>query len=140
VPRVAASRELIAGLADAWEFATDPQYLADWWPGIAAVEADRRGLAPGARWRVHGTNRPSFFRAPNPTGLLLVLDVERPTRFRFQLTGERIDAQLALAAAGPDRTRVTLTIEGPWLVGLSRSFPRKALERLHALCQIAAEL
>ena len=42
--------------------------------------------------------------------------------------------------AGDDRTNVELTVSGPFLVGLRRSLPRNALNRLHALCQTAAEL
>jgi hypothetical protein len=104
------------------------------------VRPDRRGFAPGARWEVSGTNRPSLLRAPNPTGMLIVLAVEPPTLFRFQLTGERIEAELRLRATAPDRTLATLAVEGPWLVGLRRSFAHKALSRLHALCQTAAGL
>jgi hypothetical protein len=139
VPRTLASRELLASLDDAWAFIAEPHHLADWWPGIAAVEPDRRGVAPGARWRVHGTNRPTLFRAPNPSGTLLVLGVEPPFRFAFQLTGERLDAEIRLEDAGPRRTLATLTVEAPLLVGLKRSFAQKALGRLHALCQTAAE-
>jgi hypothetical protein len=31
-----------------------------------------------------------------------------------------------------------LDVEAPWLVGLSRAVPRRALTRLHALCQTGA--
>jgi hypothetical protein len=56
------------------------------------------------------------------------------------MTSERIDVELTLAIAGDDRTNVELTVSGPFLVGLRRSLPRNALNRLHALCQTAAEL
>jgi uncharacterized protein YndB with AHSA1/START domain len=140
VPRVEASRELLASRLDVWAFLAEPRHLADWWPGIAAVEPDRRGLAAGARWQVHGVNRPSLLRRPNPTGTLLVLAAARPERVAFQLTGERMDVELELEATAPDRTLATLAINGPWLIGLSRSFPRRALARLHALCQTGADL
>ena len=140
MPRVDASRELLASRPDVWAFLAEPRRLADWWPGIAAVEPDRRGLAAGARWQVHGVNRPSLFRRPNPSGTLLVLAAARPERVAFHLTGERMDAELQLEATAADRTLATLTISGPWLIGLSRSFPRLALARLHALCQTGAEL
>jgi uncharacterized protein YndB with AHSA1/START domain len=139
VPRVEATRELLAPRQDVWEFLAEPRHFADWWPGIAAVEPDRRGLAAGARWRVHGANRPSLFRRPNPSGMLLVLAAARPERVAFQLTDERMDAELLLEATAADRTLATLTISGPWLIGLGRSFPRRALARLHALVQTAAE-
>jgi uncharacterized protein YndB with AHSA1/START domain len=139
VPRVEAARRLLAPREDVWAFLAEPRHLADWWPGIAAVEPDRRGLAAGARWQIRGTNRPSFFRSPNPTGILLVLAAARPERIAFQLTGERIEAELRLEAAASDRTLATLTVSGPWLIGLGRSFPQRALNRLYGLVQTAAE-
>jgi hypothetical protein len=36
------------------------------------------------------------------------------------------------------RTRASLAIEGRWLIGLTRSLPRQALNRLYGLCQTAA--
>jgi uncharacterized protein YndB with AHSA1/START domain len=140
MPRAFAQRELAASLEDAWGFVAEPYHLADWWPGIAAVEPDRRGLAPGARWQVRGADRPTLFRRGGRTGLLVVMGVEPPHRFRFRLLAERIEAELSLAAAAPDRTMATLTVVGPWFLGLGRSFPKKALERLHALCQFSATL
>jgi uncharacterized protein YndB with AHSA1/START domain len=140
MPRVEASRELLAPREDVWAFLAEPHHFSDWWPGVAAVQPDRRGFAPGARWQVHGTNRPSLFRRPSPTGMLLVLAIEPRERWAFQLTGERLEVELRLRASAPDRTLATLAVTGPWLIGLGRSFPRNALARLHALCQTAAEL
>jgi uncharacterized protein YndB with AHSA1/START domain len=140
VPKVRAERELLAPLEDAWGFVAEPRHLSDWWPGIAAVEPDRRGFARGARWVVRGSERPRFLRAGNWSGLLVVMDVEPPHRFHFRIHPERINAELRLEAAGPDRTLARLTVVGPYLVGLKRSFPGKALERLHDLCQTAATL
>jgi len=137
--RAVAERRLVAGLEDAWRFLAEPRHLADWWPGIAAVEPDRRGLAAGARWQIRGTNRASIFRAPNPTGMLHVLAAAPPERLVFQLTGERMEAELELEASAPDHTIATLRVSGPWLIGLGRSFPHRALNRLHALVQTAAE-
>ena len=139
MPQVVAARELLASRQDVWAFLAEPRHLADWWPGIAAVEPDRRGLAAGARWQIHGSNRPSLFRRPNPTGTLLVLAAARPERIAFQLTGERMDVELRLDAPTADRTIATLSVSGPWLIGLGRSFPRRALARLHTLVQTAAE-
>ena len=140
MPRVEAARELLAPRQDVWAFLAEPRHLADWWPGLAAVQPDRRGFAPGARWEVHGTNRPSLFRRPSPSGMLLVLAIEPLERFAFQLTGERLDVEIRLAARGQDRTIATLSVTGPWLIGLGKSLPRSALTRLHALCQTAATL
>jgi hypothetical protein len=55
------------------------------------------------------------------------------------LTGDRIEGELRLEDRG-DRTLATLTVEAPALIGLRRSMPVRALGRLHALCQTAADL
>ncbi|HZR94131.1 MAG TPA: SRPBCC domain-containing protein [Gaiellaceae bacterium] len=133
MPRFAADRVLLAPIDDVWRFLAEPYNLGDWWPGIAGVEPDRRGLAPGARWKVVGDDQPTYFRRPQATGTLLVLDVAPMERLAFQLTGDRIDADLTLRALDERRTEVTLVVEGPWLIGLRRRFPAQALERLHAL-------
>ena len=139
MPSYAATRELLAAREDVWAFLAEPHRLSDWWPGVAGVEPDRRGLAPGARWRVVGPQQPSFLRRPELTGTLLVLAVEPYERWQFQLTGDRLEVELRLRATAPDRTEVTLTMQGPWLGSLRRSTPHRALARLHALLQTAAE-
>ena len=133
MPQFAASRVLLAPIDDVWAFLAEPYNLADWWPGISGVEPDRRGLAPGARWKVIGPNQPSLFRRPQMTGTLVVLAVEPMQRIAFQLTGDRIEAELTLRPAGAKETEVVLAVEGPFLVGLRRRFPIQALARLHAL-------
>ena len=140
MPKISAERELLATREQVWAFLAEPHHLADWWPGIAAVRPDRRGLAPGARWQVQGDDKPTLFRRPSATGTLLVRTVEPPDHAAWQLTGDRIDVDVRLQYREPDRTLVTLTVEGPWLIGLRRSLPRQALSRLHALCQTAADL
>jgi hypothetical protein len=140
MPTYEASRELLASRADVWAFVSEPYRLPDWWPGISGLQPDRRGFAPGARWQVLGENRPSLFRKPNMSGILLVLAVERYERFAFQLTGERLDVELRLSEPEPNRTLARLSVSGPLLVGLKRSLPAKALARLHALVQTAADL
>jgi hypothetical protein len=104
------------------------------------VQPDRRGFAEGARWGISGIDRPTLLRRATSSGMLLVTAIEPPKRFAWRLTGDRIDAELRLDERGPDRTIATLEIEAPWLYGLSRALPRRALTRLHALCQTAAEL
>ena len=47
MPRVAASRELLAPREDIWSFLAEPHHLADWWPGVRGVEPDRRGRSIG---------------------------------------------------------------------------------------------
>jgi hypothetical protein len=133
LPRYAADRVIVAPIDDVWSFLAEPYNLADWWPGVSGVEPDRRGLAPGARWKVIGPNQPSYFRRPQATGTLVVLDVSPLERIAFQLTGERIDADLRLRAIDERSTEVSLVVDGPWLVGLKRAFPRRALARLHSI-------
>jgi hypothetical protein len=74
------------------------------------------------------------------SGMLLVLAVEPYERFAFQLTGERLDVELRLSESRPNRTLARLSVSGPALIGLRRSMPEKALTRLHALLQTAADL
>lgn len=140
MPRVSASRELLASRRDVWEFIAEPHHFPDWWPGVAAVRPDRRGLAEGARWEIHTIDRPSLLRRATTSGMLLVRGVSPYERFAWTLTGDHIDAELRLEARGEDRTIARLDVEAPWLFGLSRNLPRRALTRLHALCQTAAEL
>jgi uncharacterized protein YndB with AHSA1/START domain len=140
VPRYEASRELLAPRADVWAFVAEPFHLPDWWPDVSGVQPDRRGFAPGARWEVLGSGRGSLLRKPHMGGILVVLAVEPYERFSFHLTGERLDVDLRLAAAGEERTLATLAVSGPLLVGLKRSLPRTALVRLHNLVQTAADL
>jgi uncharacterized protein YndB with AHSA1/START domain len=139
VPKYEAKRELLAPPEDVWAFIAEPGHIRDWWPGIGGVQVDRRGFAPGARWQVIGDNNPSLLRRPNMTGTLLVRQVVPPRLFSFHLTGDRIDAELHLAPGGPRRTVARLTVDGPALIGLRRALPRRALDRLHNLCQTAAD-
>jgi uncharacterized protein YndB with AHSA1/START domain len=140
VPRVSASRELLAAREDVWAFVAEPHHFPNWWPGIGDVQPDRRGFAEGDRWRISGTDRPTLLRHATSSGTLLVTGIESPERFAWTLTGDHVDAELRLEERGPGRTVATLDLEAPWLYGFSRALPRRALTRLHALCQTAAEL
>ena len=140
MPRVSASRELIASRDDVWEFIAEPRHFADWWPGIAAVRPDRRGLAEGARWEIVTADRPTLLRRATSSGMLLVCAVRAPELFAWTLTGDHIDAELRLEVSADDRTVARLELDAPWLFGISRAVPQRALTRLHALCQTAAEL
>jgi uncharacterized protein YndB with AHSA1/START domain len=139
LPRHVADATLLAPIDDVWAYLAEPYNLGDWWPGVSGVEPDRRGLAPGARWKVVGPNEPSYLRKPQATGALLVLDVVPMQRIAFQLTGDRIDAELTLRPLDGRRTEVTLLVEAPWLSGIRRSFPRQALARLHAILRTGEE-
>ncbi len=140
MPRASASRELLASRDDVWAFIAEPHHFADWWPGLAGVHPDRRGLAEGARWELHSADRPTLFRRATSSGMLLVRAVRPPELFGWTLTGDHIDAELRLESRGTDRTLALLELDAPWLVGFSRALPKRALIRLHALCQTAAEL
>ena len=140
MPRILASRDLLASRDDVWAFIAEPRHFADWWPGISAVEPDRRGVAEGARWRIVTDDRPTLLRRATSSGMLLVRAVRAPELFGWTLTGDHIDAELRLEAVSDDRTTATLELEAPWLFGFSRALPTRALTRLHALCQTAADL
>ena len=109
----------------------------------AASKPDRRGLAPGARWELtappqaagsSGASAGARVRcAPGRDGCA----DRRASRFLFAEDG--IEAELRLEPTDDSRTQATLTVEGGWL-RLNHSLPRSALNRLHALCQTAAEL
>jgi uncharacterized protein YndB with AHSA1/START domain len=139
-PRAVAERDLLAPIDDVWGFIAEPRHLADWWPGIAAVEPDRRGLAPGGRWEVRRGQRPGLFRGARSTSTLLVREVDAPSRVAWHILDERLDVELELEATAPDRTLARLAVSGPLMLAFRRSLPRVALERLHALCQTAVTL
>ena len=138
--RYAASRDLLASRADVWGFLSEPYHLPDWWPGLGGIQPDRRGFAPGARWQIQAGQRPSLLRRPGAAGIILIRTVEPERRLAFQLVAERVDAELELEDAGPERTVATLTVDAPFLSGLNRKTPVRALSRLHALCQTSDRL
>jgi hypothetical protein len=125
-----AARELLATRADVWAFIAEPYHLSDWWPGITGVEPDRRGFAPGARWKVISTSHNWLAGNRPQESLLLVQAVEPYERFAWHLLKPKTDVEITLAAAGPDRTLVT--------VSASRGSPVRAVGRLYDLVQTAA--
>jgi uncharacterized protein YndB with AHSA1/START domain len=134
LPRYAASRTLAAPVDEVWAVLAEPERFADWWPDVVRVTpAVRRALAPGALWQIEGANRPSLLRRPQSTGELLVLEVVPLRRVAFRLLGDRIDADLELEPAEEGLTDATLAVEVPWLIGVGRPFPSKALSRLAGL-------
>ena len=138
MPRYAAERTLLAPLEDVWAFLAEPYNLPDWWPGVSGVEPDRRGLAPGARWKVLGPNEPTLLHKPDAAGTLLVLEVVPMSRIAFQVVSQRVDAELDLQEAEDDRTAVSLVVDAPFLA-IRRTFPGNALARLYELVQTAAD-
>jgi hypothetical protein len=135
-----ASTELLAARPDAWAFLAEPHHLPDWWPGVSGVQPDQRGSAAGARWQVVASNEPTLLRKPAAAGTLVVTASDPPRLFAFQLVRERLSVRVDLVATAEDRTNATVTIEGPWLITYRRTLARRAVDRLHALCQTAATL
>ena len=140
MPRVTASRELLAPREDVWRFLEEPHHLPDWWPGVAGVDPGRRGLVAGARWQLRGDARPSLLRRAGAADTLAVREVEPPERVVWYLTRDRIEVELRLEDAGPERTCVHLAVSGLSMLGPGRSLPRRALARLHDPCQTAARM
>jgi uncharacterized protein YndB with AHSA1/START domain len=124
--------ELLAPRADVWAFLTEPYHLSDWWPGITGVEPDRRGFAPGARWKVLATKR-NFLAGPRPTETtLLVQEIDPYERWTWHLLEPKTDVEIRLRSVGEDRTAVT--------VSTSRGSAGAAVKRLYDLVQTAASI
>jgi uncharacterized protein YndB with AHSA1/START domain len=141
VPTYSAARILLAPRDDVWEFLSEPTRLADWWPGIQGVHADRRGLAPGARWQIQTRGRTNLLVGPKMSveGMIVIIDVVRPERIAWQFVHDRYDVEVRLDERGEARTLVELIASAPLFGGLRRSLPRRALTRLYALCQTGAQ-
>jgi len=146
--RLAAARTLLAPLPHVWAFLVEPYNLPDWWPAIGGVVPDRRGVSPGARWAIRGSDAlsgeslrplfgPGMFRRPGAAGTLLVLDVVPARRLEFQLVNERITVELELSQVDAARTEVRLAVEAPWGT-VGRSYAKDALRRLYDLVQTSA--
>jgi hypothetical protein len=135
-----ASRELLAPRPEVWAFLAEPYHVPDWYPGVSGVIPDRRGSAAGARWQVVSSNEPTLLRKPASTGTLVVTASDPPRLFAFHLVNERLGVRVDLAAVAEERTRATVTVEGPWLIAYRRTLARRAADRLYALCQTAATL
>ena len=130
------TRELLAPPEDVWGFVSEPYHLADWWPGVAAVEPDRRGFAEGARWRLRRAE-PTLFRRAQATATLVVRRAE-PFTFGFHVVEDRLDAELTLEGDA-NRSLARLALAYP-LWRPQRHLARDALGRLYDLCQTAATL
>ena len=124
--------ELLAPRADVWAFLAEPYHLPDWWPGVTGVEPDRRGFAPGARWKVQATKRNIFVgRRPVET-MLLIREIDPFERWTWHLLAPKTDVEIRVRTSGGDRTLVTVTS--------SRGDARLAVRRLYDLVQTAAAI
>src|SRR5437879_13000913 len=101
MPHVSASRLLLAPREDVWDFIAEPHHFPDWWPGIAGVQPDRRGVAEGARWEILGHDRPTLFRRATSSAQMLVRGVPRPERFARTLTAHHVAPALRTARPRP---------------------------------------
>ena len=135
MPRYVAERVLLAPIDDVWGFLAEPYHFSDWWPGIAGVEPDRRGLAAGARWKVQG---PSYLHKPETARVLLVRKVVPCELLSFELPKDRIGVEIRLQATDEHRTLVTVAVDGRFLVGPRSRLAAQALGRLYDLVQTAA--
>jgi uncharacterized protein YndB with AHSA1/START domain len=120
--------ELLAPRADVWAFLAEPYHLSDWWPGITGVEPDRRGFAPGARWKVHSRRRNVFVGPRSTETMVLIREIEPFERWTWHLLKPATDVEVRLRAVAPDRTEVTVT----------GGDARRAVKRLYDLVQTAA--
>jgi uncharacterized protein YndB with AHSA1/START domain len=120
--------ELLAPRADVWAFLAEPYHLPDWWPGITGVEPDRRGFAPGARWKVHATKRNIFVGRRSVETMVLIREIEPFERWTWHLMHPATDVEVRVRAVAPDRTGVTVT----------GGDARRAVKRLYDLVQTAA--
>src|ERR1041385_1295422 len=129
MPTVVASRELLAPPEDVWGFLAEPNHLADWWPGVTAVQPDRRGLAPGARWQLvagpqSGSVVSAYTRRAEVTGTIMILEVKPLQLVRLWFANAGIEPSLRSEPVPPAHTPATLEIDAPWL-RVNRSLPRK---------------
>ena len=140
MPRYEARRTLPAPVEDVWAVLAEPARWPEWWPGLVGADPTvRRALAPGALWKLEGTNRPSFRRRPQLGGSLLVLEVVPLKHVSFQLTSEHAEVELDLQPVEDGETQATLAVETPRFGGMGRNVPSEALAGLAALVRPSAE-
>jgi uncharacterized protein YndB with AHSA1/START domain len=125
-----AELELLASRADVWAFLSQPFHLSDWWPGITGVEPDRRGFAPGARWKVLATKRNILTGRRTVETILLIREIDEYERWTWHLLDPKTDVEIRLRSLGEDRTAVAVTT--------SRGSASPAVKRLYDLVQTAA--
>jgi hypothetical protein len=122
--------ELLASRHDVWTFLSEPYHLPDWWPGITGVEPDRRGFAPGARWKALATKR-NVLAGPRPVEtMLLIREIDPFERWSWHLLMPKTEVEIRLRSESADRTVVTVTT--------SRGSAQAAVKRLYDLVQTAA--
>jgi hypothetical protein len=127
-----ASLELLAPRSDVWAFLAEPYHLPDWWPGISGVEPDRRGFAPGARWKAIATKWNVLAGSRPIETMVLIREIDPYERWTWHLLKPATDVEVTLRATAEDRTLVSVTT--------SRGKADVAVRRLYDLIQTAATL
>jgi uncharacterized protein YndB with AHSA1/START domain len=127
-----ASLELLAPRQDVWAFLSEPYHLSDWFPGITGIEPDRRGFAPGARWKAIATKWNVLAGTRPVETMVLIREIDPYERWTWHLLQPPTDVEVRLQAVAEDRTLVTVTV--------SRGKAAVAVRRLYDLVQTAATL
>jgi uncharacterized protein YndB with AHSA1/START domain len=127
-----ASLVLLASREDVWSFLAEPYHLSDWWPSITGVEPDRRGFAPGARWKVHSWKKNVFTGRRFTESMVVLREIDLYERWTWHLLEPATDVEVRLRSVAPDRTEVTVVS--------SRRNADLAVRRLYDLIQTAAQM
>jgi uncharacterized protein YndB with AHSA1/START domain len=127
-----ASLELLAPRQDVWAFLSEPYHLSDWFPGITGIEPDRRGFAPGARWKAIATKWNVLAGTRPVETMVLIREIDPYERWTWHLLQPPTDVEVRLQAVAEGRTLVTVTV--------SRGKAAVAVRRLYDLVQTAATL
>jgi uncharacterized protein YndB with AHSA1/START domain len=135
LPRYKARRTLPAPVEEVWAVLEDPARWPEWWPGLVDAQPSvRNALAPGAHWKIEGSDRPSFRRRPQLGGSLLILEVTPLERLVFQLSGgEQAEVELDLQPVEDGETQALLAVAAPRFSGVGRTTASEALAALAAL-------
>ena len=131
----AASLMLLAPRADVWGFLAEPYHLTDWWPGLTGIEPDRRGFAPGARWKAIAAVRNVLLGSRRRETTLLIREIALYERWTWHLVASKLDVEVTLRSVAADRTEVTVSTSRG-----GSALPRLAVKRLYDLVQTAATL
>jgi uncharacterized protein YndB with AHSA1/START domain len=130
--RFSATEVVPAPRAGVWAILAEPLHLPDWWPGLLAVEPDRRGFAPGARWGATVARSNPFRGRRRVETALLLRDIDLYERWTWHLASSRLDVEIRLRTAGEHETEVTVTT--------SRGGASLATDAVHRLGELVRTL
>ena len=100
-----ATERIPAPRAEVWAVLAEPLHLPDWWPGLLAVEPDRRGFAPGRALGGHRDEPQPFLGSRRVETTLLLRDIDLYERWTWHLVNRRLDVEIRLRAAASTRPR-----------------------------------